>query len=55
MILNFGLDRENWALTLRPWFRIKEDRADDNNPDIEDYMGAAMRRWCTTRMVTNSR
>ncbi|MCF5941107.1 phospholipase A, partial [Xanthomonas perforans] len=39
VILNFGLDRENWALTLRPWFRIKEDRADDNNPDIEDYMG----------------
>ncbi|KRG46368.1 phospholipase [Stenotrophomonas panacihumi] len=39
VILNFGLDRENWALMLRPWFRIKEDRSDDNNPDIEDYMG----------------
>jgi len=39
VILDFGLDRENWALMLRPWFRIKEDRSDDNNPDIEDYMG----------------
>lgn len=39
VILNFGLDRENWALVLRPWFRIKEDAGDDNNPDIEDYMG----------------
>ncbi|GHH49116.1 phospholipase A [[Pseudomonas] boreopolis] len=39
VILNFGLDRENWALMLRPWFRIKEDARDDNNPDIEDYMG----------------
>ncbi|MDG2526293.1 phospholipase A [Stenotrophomonas sp. HITSZ_GD] len=39
VVLNFGLDRENWALMLRPWFRIKEDRSDDNNPDIEDYMG----------------
>jgi phospholipase A1 len=39
VILNFGLDRENWALMLRPWFRIKEDAKDDNNPDIEDYMG----------------
>lgn len=39
VIFNFGLDRENWALMLRPWFRIKEDRSDDNNPDIEDYMG----------------
>ena len=39
VILNVGLDRENWALMLRPWFRIKEDAADDNNRDIEDYMG----------------
>jgi len=39
VILNVGLDRENWALMLRPWYRIKEDRSDDNNPDIEDYMG----------------
>ncbi len=39
VILNVGLDRENWALMLRPWFRIKEDAQDDNNPDIEDYMG----------------
>jgi phospholipase A1/A2 len=39
VILNFGLDRENWALVLRPWFRIKEETGDDNNPDIEDYMG----------------
>ncbi|HBK45304.1 MAG TPA: phospholipase [Xanthomonadaceae bacterium] len=39
VILNFGLDRENWALMLRPWFRIKEEARDDNNPDIEDYMG----------------
>lgn len=39
VILNVGLDRENWALVLRPWFRIKEEASDDNNPDIEDYMG----------------
>ncbi|HYM87046.1 MAG TPA: phospholipase A [Pseudoxanthomonas sp.] len=38
-ILNIGLDRENWALTLRPWYRIKEDASDDNNADIEDYVG----------------
>lgn len=34
-----GLDRENWALVLRPWYRIPETRREDNNPDIEDYMG----------------
>ena len=39
VILNVGLDRENWALMLRPWYRIPEGSRDDNNPDIEDYMG----------------
>ncbi|ADV27596.1 Phospholipase A(1) [Pseudoxanthomonas suwonensis 11-1] len=39
VILNVGLDRDNWALMLRPWHRIEESRGDDNNPDIEDYIG----------------
>lgn len=38
-ILNIGLDRDNWALILRPWYRLPETRKQDNNPDIEDYMG----------------
>lgn len=24
---------------LRPWIRLEEDSKDDNNPDIEDYIG----------------
>jgi phospholipase A1 len=39
VILNVGLDRDNWAIMLRPWYRIPEGDRDDNNPDIEDYMG----------------
>ncbi|WP_374014069.1 phospholipase A [Pseudoxanthomonas koreensis] len=39
VILNLGLDRDNWALVLRPWYRIKEGSREDNNPDIEDYIG----------------
>ncbi|WP_295926049.1 phospholipase A [uncultured Xanthomonas sp.] len=39
VMLNIGLDRDNWALVLRPWYRIPESRKQDNNPDIEDYMG----------------
>lgn len=39
VIFNVGLDRENWALMLRPWYRIPEGNRDDNNPDIEDYIG----------------
>lgn len=33
-----GLDRDNWALTIRPWWRISENGEDDN-PGIEDYIG----------------
>lgn len=34
-----GLERGNWAVMLRPWLRLSEKAADDNNADIEDYMG----------------
>ena len=38
VMFNVGLDREDWALMLRPWIRIGEG-SDDDNPDMEDYMG----------------
>ncbi|SDW90391.1 phospholipase A [Lysobacter enzymogenes] len=38
VMFNIGLDREDWALMLRPWYRIS-DGNDDDNPDIDDYMG----------------
>lgn len=37
VILNVGLDRENWALMLRPWWRISDST--DDNPGIQDYIG----------------
>jgi phospholipase A1 len=36
-----GLERAGWTLTLRPWWRIPESAAEDDNPDIEDYVGRA--------------
>jgi phospholipase A1 len=48
-ILNVGLERENWVIMLRPWYRIPETKSDDDNPDITNYMGRGdlqiTRKW----------
>jgi len=39
VVADVGFEREGWTVMLRPWWRIPEDRKDDDNPDIQDYMG----------------
>ncbi len=41
VIADLGFERDGWTVMLRPWWRIPEARADNNNPDITDYMGRA--------------
>jgi phospholipase A1 len=36
---SFELERGNFVLTLKPWYRIPENAGSDNNPDILDYVG----------------
>jgi phospholipase A1 len=48
-ILNIGLERENWVIMLRPWYRIPETKSNDDNPDISNYIGRGdlqiTRKW----------
>ena len=39
VMANIGFERDGWTVMFRPWWRIPESRANDNNPDISNYMG----------------
>ena len=36
---NFMLEKGNFALSVKPWWRLPEDDEDDENPNIENYLG----------------
>lgn len=36
---NFVFAKGNFALGVKPWIRFSEDAANDDNPDITDYLG----------------
>lgn len=38
-IFHLGFERDNWVIMFRPWYRFSEPFDDDDNPDIENYMG----------------
>ncbi|MDP5210178.1 phospholipase A [Microbulbifer sp. 2205BS26-8] len=39
MYANFIFERDNFSIGFKPWYRIPESREDDDNPDIEHYLG----------------
>ncbi|MDA3915331.1 MAG: phospholipase A [Oleiagrimonas sp.] len=49
IVADIGFERGPWTLMIRPWWRIPENRAHDDNPNISDYMGRAevqlVREW----------
>jgi phospholipase A1 len=49
IVAEAAFDRDDWSLSLRPWWRVKEPAETDDNPDIQNYVGRAemllTRRW----------
>ena len=49
LFAEFGVEKDDLALSATLWYRLKEDKATDDNPDITDYYGhgrlAALYRW----------
>lgn len=38
-VANFGFEKGNLTLILKTWYRFPESAKNDDNPDIEDYLG----------------
>ena len=47
---------DRWLFMLNPWYRIPEDRTDDDNPDIEKYLGYgdfwAVYKWSESKTLS---
>lgn len=39
IVANIGLEKNNFGLELKTWYRLPEDENSDDNPDLTRYMG----------------
>ena len=36
---HFIFEKDNWVLSFKPWVWVSEDKSENDNPDITDYLG----------------
>jgi len=41
IIFHVGAEAKGWSVIFKPWIRISEDFEEDNNPEIQNYVGRA--------------
>jgi len=41
VIFHVGLEAQGWSVIFKPWIRISEEFEEDNNPEIQNYVGRA--------------
>jgi len=41
LVADFLLEKDNYLLSFRPWYRIPASEGKDDNPDIDEYLGYA--------------
>jgi phospholipase A1 len=39
IVANFGFEKDDFNLLVKTWYKIPESSSDDDNPDIDKYMG----------------
>lgn len=41
IVFQAGWENQHWSIVLNPWVRIQEEAMEDNNPNIENFVGRA--------------
>ncbi|WP_298505003.1 phospholipase A [uncultured Maribacter sp.] len=41
VVAQIGWESPSWSFVLSPWWRIQEESIEDNNPNVENYIGRA--------------
>jgi phospholipase A1 len=39
LIFQLGIEKEHYSVVLRPWWRVEEEAFEDDNPNVQDFVG----------------